>query len=145
MKKSLNEELDKIKGLINKIEEGGAYILGANGPRERKPGEQIRAFSSSDFDDQDDSSNNQVEPEVAIEVLKSVAERVDNVAEGLYNNFKDTPYWYHVKKMYSALKNVSDLDRMHTGTANRGENINDVIEYIQNDFSQSTEEDEENM
>jgi hypothetical protein len=144
MKKELNEELSKIKGLMNKIEEG-AYVLGADGPRERRPGEQIRAFKASDFGGQDDESGHEVEPEVAIEVLKAVAERVDHVAEGLYNNFKDTPYWYYVKKMYSALKNVSDVNRMHTGTDNRGENINDVVEYIQSAFDESPNEDDENV
>lgn len=144
MKKELNEEVNKIKGLINKIEEGGAYVLGSDGPRDRRPGEKISAFSASDFSD-DDTSDSQVEPEVAIAVLQSVAERVDNVAEALRNNFQPTEYWPYVKKMYSALKNVSDTQKMHTRSDVHGENINDVIGYIQNDFNVSSDEDDENI
>jgi hypothetical protein len=145
MKKDLNEEVNKIKGLINKIEEGGAYILGADGPRDRRPGEKISAFSASDFSDEEDSSENQVEPEVAIAVLQSVAERVDKVAEALRNNFQPTEYWPYVKKMYSALKNVSDVEKMHTRSDVHGENINDVIGYIQSDFNVSPNQDDENI
>ena len=143
MKKQLNEELSKIKGLINKIEEA-SYVLGADGPRERQPGEKIGAFTASDFGGEEETDN-EVEPEVAIEVLKSVAERVDKVAEGLYDNFKPTVYWPYVKKMYSALKNVSDVEKRHTRSDVHGENINDVVGYIQNDFDVSTNQDDENM
>jgi len=144
MKKALNEELSKIKGLINKIEEG-AYVLGSDGPRERRPGEKIGAFTSSDFGGQDGKSNDQYTPQMAIAVLKSVSERVDGVAEGLRNHFEETEYWRYVERMYKSLKNVSDLNRMHTGTDNRGENINDVIGYIQNDFDVSPDQDDENI
>jgi hypothetical protein len=144
MKKALNEELSKIKGLINKIEEG-AYVLGSDGPRERRPGEKIRAFTSSDFGGQDEESDNKIEPDVAIAVLKAVAERVDGVAESLRDNFGETEYWRYVKTMYKALKNVSDIQKMHTRSDVHGENINDVVGYIQNDFNVSPEEDDENM
>ena len=144
MKKALNEELSKIKGLINKIEEG-AYVLGSDGPRERRPGEKISAFTSSDFGGQDEESDNKIEPDVAIAVLKAVAERVDGVAESLRNNFRDTEYWSYVENMYSALKNVSDIQKMHTRSDAYGQNINDVINRIEGAFNVSPEEDDENM
>ena len=134
MKKALNEELSKIKGLINKIEEG---TYGPDGPRE--------TFTSSDFGGQNGKPNDQHTPQMTIAILKAVAERVDGVAEGLRNHFEETEYWRYVGRMYKSLKNVSDLNRMHTGTDNRGENINDVIGYIQNDFDVSPDQDDENI
>lgn len=143
MKKELNEEVNKIKGLINKIEEGGAYVLGSDGPRDMRPGEKIRAFKPSDFSDNayDDTSDNEVEPQVAIAYVTSIAERIDKQAEALYDSLKPTQYWPYVKKMYSALKNVSDVEKRHTRSDVHGENINDVIGNIQSDFNVDPNED----
>jgi hypothetical protein len=47
--------------------------------------------------------------------------------------------------MYSALKNVSDIQKMHTRSDAHGQNINDVINRIEGAFNVSPEEDDENM
>ena len=56
MKKTLNEELSNIKGMMGKLNEMPSYVMGSDGPRQKKPGEKFSAFTADDFggDDNDE-------------------------------------------------------------------------------------------
>jgi hypothetical protein len=59
MKKTLNEELSDIKGMMGKLNEMPAYVMGSDGPRQKQPGDKFSAFTADDFggDDNDETSS----------------------------------------------------------------------------------------
>ncbi len=59
MKKTLNEEISDIKGMMGKLNEMPAYVMGSDGPREKQPGDRFTAFSAEDFGGED--NNDEVE------------------------------------------------------------------------------------
>jgi hypothetical protein len=48
--------------------------------------------------------------------------------------FEGTEYWDYVRKMYSALRNVSDMEKFHTRTDQHGQNVSDVISSLKDSF-----------
>lgn len=61
MKKTLNEEIDEIKGMMGKLDEMPAYVLGADGPRDMQPDDKLSAFSAEDFGHEDNTEDNSQE------------------------------------------------------------------------------------
>ena len=79
-------------------------------------------------------------PEGAIEYLKKMSEKVEYIAEDMAVKFKDTPFWSHIKPLYSGLRSVSDMEHFYTRTDQRSENVSYAIEFITSDHMGEEEE-----
>lgn len=120
MKKTLNEQVFLIKQMMGKLNEGEIY--------------------KSSSEEHDDYLNELKTVEGTIKYLTRVSEKVEYIAEDLRNYYKGTEFWHYIKPLYSGLKSVSDLQRMHTRTDQREENISYAIEFIKSGFGEDDEE-----
>ena len=117
--KNLNEQTSRIKQMMG-LNEGEIYKSGS--------------------EEHDDYLNELKTVEGTIKYLTRVSEKVDYIAEDLRNYYKGTEFWHYIKPLYSGLKSVSDLQRMHTRTDEREENISYAIEFIKSGFGEDDEE-----
>ena len=119
MKNNLNEQTSRIKQMMG-LNEGEIY--------------------KSSSEEHDDYLNELKTVEGTIKYLTRVSEKVEYIAEDLRNYYKGTEFWHYIKPIYSGLKSVSDLQRRHTRTDEREENISYAIEFIKSGFGEDDEE-----
>ncbi len=108
MKKNIQEEVTRIKKVMGMINE-------------------------DNFGDVDPQPKN-MSVEDAIDKLKMLSNHVEGVAQEFRDMFEGTEYWDYVRKMYSALRNVSDMEKFHTRTDQHGQNVSDVISSLKDSF-----------
>jgi hypothetical protein len=126
MKKTLNEQVFLIKQMMGKLNEGEIY--------------------KSSSEEHDDYLNELKTVEGTTKYLMRVSEKVEFIAEDLWNHYKGTEFWHYIKPLYSGLKSISDLERRHTRTDQREENISYAIEFIKSGFGEDqSEEDDETL
>lgn len=121
-KQTLNEQSSRIKSMMG-LNEGEIY-----------------KSSAQEHQDWLDSLKT---PEGAIDYLKDMSVKVEYIAEDLVKHFKDTPYWTHIKPLYSGLRSVSDMEMFHTRGDQRSENVSHAIEFITSDHMQDNSEEDE--
>jgi len=119
MKKTLNEQTSRIKQMMG-LNEGEIY--------------------KSSSEEGVDYLNELKTVEGTIKYLTRVSEKVEYIAEDLRNYYEDTEFWHYIRPLYKGLKSVSDLQRMHTRTDEREENISYAIEFIKSGFGEDDDE-----
>ena len=121
-KQTLNEQSSRIKSMMG-LNEGEIY-----------------KSSAQEHQDWLDSLKT---PEGAIDYLEKMSVKVEYIASDLVKYFKDTPYWTHIKPLYSGLRSVSDMEMFHTRSDQRSENVSHAIEFIKSDHMQDNPEEDE--
>jgi hypothetical protein len=120
-KQTLNEQSSRIKSMMG-LNEGEVY--------------------KSSAEEHQDYLDSLKTPEGAVEYLKKMSEKVEYIAEDLAVKFRDTPFWYHIKPLYSGLRSVSDMEHFYTRSDQRSENVSYAIEFITSDHIQDNSEEE---
>jgi hypothetical protein len=108
MKKNLNEQISRIKGMMKKLNE--------------------TVYENEDIVSEKMNVND------VIDKIETISRLVENIAEDFRNSFENTEYWKYVKKMYGGLRSVSDPDMNYTRTDQTEENFKYVIDQIKEDF-----------
>lgn len=127
-KQTLNEDISRIKGMMRKLNE----------EMEDATGDMFNRTSFDSPSDYPQDEEYMLDVEGVKKYLHEVANQVEGIAEEFRNKLGDTDFWPYVKDIYNTLRNFSDVDSMHSDSDQQSGNITHVINHIDSDFSEGS-------
>lgn len=107
MKKTLNEQISRIKGMM-KMNEDMEF------PMDKRE----RQITSA---------------EDVIDYITEFSSKLEELAEEFAVKLERTEYWPYVKSMYSGIRSVSDMEGQYSRSDEKQRNVGGIIELIRSD------------